>query len=334
MTTGQFCAAALPAMPLAAGLVGLLLPRHARGAARWLALGAIGAVAFLALLCAIDALGSFDLFGVGYRPIDLSMRVAQFGDVPVTVVLRLDGLSALMASLVALIALAVQVYSTSHLARDVRYVPYAAQVTLFTGAMLLLVSSADLISLLVGWELMGLCSYLLIGHDRTNPAAPAAARKAFVVTRIGDIGFLLGVVLLATAADSFRFDDLTIGSEGAATAAGLLMLAGIVGKSAQFPLHAWLPDAMAGPTPVSALIHSATMVAAGVYVMSRLDFVFTGTDTVRIAVAVVGAVSIVLGACAALASDDLKRVLAWSTISQLGYMIAGVAVAPGIGAPL
>ncbi len=331
---GQIIAAVLPGAALLAGLVGLLLPRDARRAATWLALSVTGLLALLALWCAIDALGSFDVIGVGQAPIDLEFSPATFGDLTVTAVLRLDGLCALVSCLVTLIALAVQVYSTAHLANDQRYVPYAAQVTLFTGAMLLVVSAGDLVTLLVGWELMGLCSYLLIGHDRGNPAAPVAARKAFIVTRVGDIGFLLGVVLLAADAGSFRFDELGAASGVTQTAAGLLMFAGIAGKSAQFPLHTWLPDAMVGPTPVSALIHSATMVAAGVLVMARLDTVFFSADVVRVVIACVGAASIVLGAGAALAADDLKRVLAWSTISQLGYMVAGLAASPGIGPPL
>ncbi|MGH3546430.1 MAG: NADH-quinone oxidoreductase subunit 5 family protein [Mycobacteriales bacterium] len=335
--TGQLIAAVLPGAALFAGLVGLLLPGGARRAATWLALGVTGALALLALWCAADALGSLGVIDIGASdaaPIDLEFSPAVLGDLSVTTVLRLDGLAALVACLVTLIALAVQVYSTAHLAGDARYVPYAAQVTLFTGAMLLVVCAGDLITLLVGWELMGLCSYLLIGHDRSNPAAPSAARKAFVVTRVGDIGFLLGIVLLAADAGSFRFDDLGAASGATQTAAGLLMFAGIAGKSAQFPLHTWLPDAMAGPTPVSALIHSATMVAAGVLVIARLDFVFLGSDAVRIVIASVGALSILLGAGAALAADDLKRVLAWSTISQLGYMTAGLAVSPGVGPPL
>ncbi len=332
--TGQILVAVLPGAALLAGLVGLLLPRDARRSATWLALGVTGLLALLALWCATDALGSLGTIGVGRKPIDLEFSPAVFGDLTVTAALRLDGLAALVACLVTLIALTVQIYSTAHLALDPRYVPYAAQVTLFTGAMLLVVCAGDLITLLVGWELMGLCSYLLIGHDRSNPAAPSAARKAFVVTRVGDIGFLLGIVLLAADAGSFRFDDLGAASGATQTAAGLLMFAGIAGKSAQFPLHTWLPDAMAGPTPVSALIHSATMVAAGVLVIARLDFVFLGSDTLRIVIAGVGAASILLGAGAALAADDLKRVLAWSTISQLGYMIAGLAASPGVGPPL
>ncbi len=331
---GKLCAAMLPGLPLLAGGIGLLLPRTSKRAAIWLAVSSTALVALLALWCAVDALGSFGVIGVGFTPIDLSFTLGSFGELDVTAVLRLDGLSALVASLVALVALAVQVYSIAHLARDERYVPYAAQLMLFTGAMLLVVSSADLITLLIGWELMGLCSYLLIGHDRTNPAAPAAARKAFVVTRVGDIGFLLGVVLLGADAGSFSFDQLGSASAATQTAAGFGLLAGVVGKSAQFPLHTWLPDAMAGPTPVSALIHSATMVAAGVYVIARLDAIVLSSDAVRLTLAAVGGVSILLGACAAAANDDLKRVLAWSTVSQLGYMLAGFTVSPGIAPPL
>ena len=146
--------------------------------------------------------------------------------------------------------------------------------------MLLVVVAGDLIMLLVGWEVMGICSYLLIGHDRRLPEAPAAAVKAFLVTRVGDVGFLLGIALLGVAAGSFRIADVLAGDDQPAgatlTAAALLLLAGVAGKSAQFPLHTWLPDAMAGPTPISALIHAATMVAAGVYVVTRLYPLFAG----------------------------------------------------------
>ena len=232
--------------------------------------------------------------------------------------------------MVGAVAFAVQVYSTGYLAHDDRYAPYAAQVSLFTAAMMLVVVSGDLIILIIGWEVMGLCSYLLIGHDRTLPEAPGAAVKAFLVTRAGDVGFLLGVVTLGVAAGSFRITDvLSAAADGristtTLTAACLLLLAGVAGKSAQFPLHTWLPDAMAGPTPISALIHAATMVAAGVYVVARLLPLFT--PTALAVLGVMAAITMLLGACAACAQDDIKRVLAWSTVSQLGYMTGGLAV--------
>jgi NADH-quinone oxidoreductase subunit L len=233
---------------------------------------------------------------------------------------------------VGVVACGVQLYSVSYLHDDERYVPYAAQVSLFTAAMLNVVVAGDLVQLLVGWEVMGICSYLLIGHDRRLPEAPGAAVKAFLVTRVGDVGFWLGVVVLGLAAGSFQFADVFAavagGDVGVATltTAALLLLAGVAGKSAQFPLHTWLPDAMAGPTPISALIHAATMVAAGVYVVGRLFPVYAAAPVALAVLAVVAAVTMLLGGLAATAQDDIKRVLAWSTVSQIGYMAAALAV--------
>jgi NADH-quinone oxidoreductase subunit L len=233
---------------------------------------------------------------------------------------------------VGVVALAVQVYSVAYLHDDERYAPYAAQVSLFTAAMFDVVVAGDLIQLLVGWEVMGICSYLLIGHDRRLPEAPRAAVKAFLVTRVGDVGFLLAVALLGVRTGSFRIADVlaAVGSgklgAGTLTAAALLLLAGVAGKSAQFPLHTWLPDAMAGPTPISALIHAATMVAAGVYVVARLFPLFAAAPGALATLAVMASITMLLGALAATAQDDIKRVLAWSTVSQLGYMTGALAV--------
>jgi NADH-quinone oxidoreductase subunit L len=185
--------------------------------------------------------------------------------------------------------------------------------------------------LLIGWEVMGICSYLLIGHDRRLPEAPRAAVKAFVVTRVGDVGFLLGIALLGASAGSFRIADVLAAPYPTVTLTVglLLLLAGVAGKSAQFPLHTWLPDAMAGPTPISALIHAATMVAAGVYVVFRLFPLFAQSPTALAVLGVMAAITLLLGAFSATAQDDIKRVLAWSTVSQIGYMTGALAV----GAP-
>jgi NADH-quinone oxidoreductase subunit L len=271
----------------------------------------------------------------GGRGPDHGYTVADFGRFPVTFGTWLDGPAGLVAIAVGVVALCVQVYSVAYLHDDERYAPYAAQVSLFTGAMLLVVVSGDLIALLVGWEVMGICSYLLIGHDRRLPEAPRAAVKAFLVTRVGDVGFLLGIVLLGLHAHSFRIADVFTAAgtptlpAGPLTAACVLLLAGVAGKSAQFPLHTWLPDAMAGPTPISALIHAATMVAAGVYVVARLHPLFERSPAALTVLALMASVTMLLGALAALGQDDIKRVLAWSTVSQLGYMTGALAV----GAP-
>jgi len=246
--------------------------------------------------------------------------------------LRLDGLAAVVSVAVAAVAFAVQVYSSAYLKGDPRYSSYAAFISLFTAAMLVVVFADDLLVLLVGWEVMGVCSYFLIGHHWEQEDARAGAVKAFVVTRLGDVGFLFGIFALAFAAGTFNIGGVTTAAldngipESTATVATLLLLCGVVGKSAQFPLHTWLPDAMAGPTPVSALIHAATMVAAGIYLVARLYDVFLLAPATMAAMAVIAAITMLGAALAALAQDDIKRVLAYSTVSQLAYMLAGLAV--------
>ena len=315
-------AASLPLVPLVAALVGLVLPLRARRRAAFLGVGATGYVLLAAVVLAIGLPGR----------VDASVTVVSFLDIAVTAGVRVDSIASQVAVAVGVVACAVQVYSVAYLRDDERFVPYAAQVSLFTAAMLNVVVASDLVQLLIGWEVMGICSYLLIGHDRRLPEAPGAAVKAFLVTRVGDVGFWLGILLLGLAADSFQIADvLAIVADGrisgdVLTAAGLLLLAGVAGKSAQFPLHTWLPDAMAGPTPISALIHAATMVAAGVYVVGRLFPVYAAAPVALGVLAASAAVTMLVGALAATAQDDIKRVLAWSTVSQIGYMAAALAV--------
>ncbi|MGS2613623.1 NADH-quinone oxidoreductase subunit 5 family protein [Micromonospora sp. LZ34] len=334
MSTTTLLGALLPVVPLVAGLLGLLLPPAPRDAGEdrarraAIALGVAGAAGALAL--AVALLVTLD------GAAEASTTWVDLGGLSVTLGVRLDGAAALVAVAVAAVALAVQVYSIGYLKRgphddvdvDHRYPPYAAQISLFTAAMLLVVVAGDLVLLLVGWEVMGICSYLLIAHDRRLPEAPAAAMKAFLVTRVGDVGFLLGIALLGVSAGSFRIADVLAHDHatGTLTAACLLLLAGVAGKSAQFPLHTWLPDAMAGPTPISALIHAATMVAAGVYAVTRLYPLFQRAPVALAVLGVMAAVTLLLGALAATAQDDLKRVLAWSTVSQIGYMTGALAV--------
>jgi NADH-quinone oxidoreductase subunit L len=259
-----------------------------------------------------------------------SIQLTPTGSIPITVGVRVDGLSASVALMVTVVALAVQVYSIGYLRGDARYSSYAAFVSLFTAAMLLVVFSGDLIVLYVGWEIMGVCSYFLIGHHWEDPGATAAAIKAFLMTRVGDVGFLFGIFVLGSAANSFRVSDVLAAvprmSSGELLAGTLLLALGVVAKSAQFPLHSWLPDAMAAPTPISALIHAATMVAAGVYVVALLHPVFLAASFTLDLLAVLAAISTLGSALAAFAADDIKRVLAYSTISQLGLMFVGLAV--------
>ncbi|HEX6919319.1 MAG TPA: NADH-quinone oxidoreductase subunit L [Actinomycetes bacterium] len=261
-----------------------------------------------------------------------SITSVPTGTVPFGIDLRLDGLAALVSLAVGAVALAVQIYSTAYLKGDPRYSSYAAFVSLFTAAMLLVVFANDLLVLLVGWEVMGACSYFLIGHHWEQEGARSGAVKAIVVTRLGDVGFLFGIFTLGFAAGTFNIAGVeanVLGGavpESTATVATLLVLCGVVGKSAQFPLHTWLPDAMAGPTPVSALIHAATMVAAGIYLVSRLYDVFLAAPATLALMAVIAAVTMLGAALAGLAQADIKRVLAYSTVSQLAYMLAGLAV--------
>ncbi|MCX4442322.1 NADH-quinone oxidoreductase subunit L [Streptomyces albidoflavus] len=322
MTTTTL-AVLVPVLPLLGALAGLALGRVAPGFVRPLAVLPPLAATVLAALVAARQHGG--------PAIDAATELTPTGSVPVELALHLDGFAVVVAVLVAAVATCVQLYSTGYLREDPRYPSYAALVSLFTSAMLLVVYSGDLIVLLVGWEVMGICSYFLVGHYWETTEARSASLKAFLVTKLGDVPFLIGLFALAADTGSFRITRIldAVGNGGLdhPTLIALLLLAGVAGKSAQFPLHIWLPDAMAGPTPVSALIHAATMVAAGVYFVARLLPVFAASAAALVVLAVMAAVTMAGSALAALAQDDIKRVLAYSTIGQLGYMTAALAVA-------
>ncbi len=239
-----------------------------------------------------------------------------------------DPLAVVMLGLVTFVALLVQVYSLGYMRGDPRFGWYFAVHSLFAASMLTLVLADNFLLLYVAWELVGICSYLLIGFWHERPAAKEAAKKAFIVTRIGDVGLLVGILLLWREVGSFSmsaaFDAARSGtmSEGVTTAAALLLFLGAMGKSAQVPFHVWLPDAMEGPTPVSALIHAATMVVAGVYLVARAFPIFQAYDAdPLLVVAIIGLVTALMAATIALVATDLKRVLAYSTISHLGLMM-------------
>ncbi|GHH41594.1 NADH-quinone oxidoreductase subunit 5 family protein [Streptomyces candidus] len=321
MTTPTL-AVLVPLLPFLGAAAGLLVGRRAGGFARPLAILPTLAALALALTVAVHQGGG--------KVIDAATRLTPTGSVPIDLALHIDGFAALVAVLVTVVATCVQVYSTAYLRDDPRYASYAALVSLFTSAMLLVVYSGDLMVLLVGWEVMGICSYFLVGHYWETPEARAASLKAFLVTKLGDVPFLFGLFALAADAGTFRItgilDTVATGGLQHPTVIALLLIAGVAGKSAQFPLHTWLPDAMAGPTPVSALIHAATMVAAGVYFVARLLPVFAASAAAMTVLAVLAAVTMVGSALAALAQDDIKRVLAYSTIGQLGYMTGALAV--------
>ena len=321
MTTTTL-AVLVPLLPFLGAAAGLLLGRTAPGFVRPLAvLPSLAALALAAVVAVRQG---------GDAAVDAATELTPTGSVPIELALHIDGFAALVAVLVAFVATCVQIYSTGYLRDDPRYPSYAALVSLFTSAMLLVVYSGDLIVLLVGWEVMGICSYFLVGHYWETPEARAASIKAFLVTKLGDVPFLIGLFALATDAGSFRItkvlDTVAHGGLHHPTLIALLLLAGVAGKSAQFPLHTWLPDAMAGPTPVSALIHAATMVAAGVYFVARLLPVFEASSAAMVVLAVMAAVTMAGSGLAALAQDDIKRVLAYSTIGQLGYMTGALAV--------
>ncbi len=253
---------------------------------------------------------------------------------------RVDPLGAVMLALVTTIALLVMVYSDGYMAHDKGYVRFFTYLALFSSSMLGLIISPNLLEIYVFWELVGMCSYLLVGFWYDRDGAANAAQKAFVVNRVGDFGLLLGILGLFWATGSFGFEEIgsrlseavsggSLGN-GVAVLLCLLVFMGPMAKSAQFPLHVWLPDAMEGPTPISALIHAATMVAAGVFLVARLQPVYEPFPAVQATIAVIGTITLFLGASIALTQMDLKKGLAYSTVSQLGYMM----LAMGCGAPV
>ncbi len=240
-----------------------------------------------------------------------------------------DPLSALMVLVVSGVGTLIHIYSIGYMHGDERFARFFTYMNLFAMSMLTLVLANNFAVLFLGWELVGLCSYLLISFWFTRPSAAAAGKKAFIVNRIGDFGFMIALMLVFTTFGTLSYSEVLhdpgeLLGAGTATAIGLLFLVGAAGKSAQIPLYVWLPDAMEGPTPVSALIHAATMVTAGVYVVARTSPIYALSDTASVAVATIGALTALLAATIAIAQKDIKRVLAYSTISQLGYMFIGV----------
>lgn len=254
------------------------------------------------------------------------------GSLRVPIEFRIDPLSVVMILVVTGVGSLIHYYSIGYMAHDERRVTYFAYLNLFAASMLVLVLANNFLLLYVGWELVGLCSYLLISFWRHKPAAAAAGKKAFIVNRIGDFGFLIGIFLIFSTFGTLDFDRVFKAAAsaplvgGIATAIPLLLFLGATGKSAQIPLYVWLPDAMEGPTPVSALIHAATMVTAGVYMVARTHVLFEGSRTAAAIVVAIGISTALLAALIAIGQDDIKRVLAYSTISQLGYMFLAVGV--------
>ncbi len=286
------------------------------------------AASFILSLWVLDSVLQEDGARIGFDAHEWAVVEPLRVEIGVTV----DGLSAIMLIVVTSVSLLVQFYSQEYMRGDPGYSRYFAFMSLFTGSMLGLVLASNLLQLFVFWELVGLCSYLLIGFWFFRDSARRAATKAFVVTRIGDLGFLSAILLIWTQTDELSIPHIqemaaagAIGSSIIAYFAGGVF-AGAAGKSAQFPLHVWLPDAMEGPTPVSALIHAATMVAAGVYLVARMFPVFIVSEEAINTVAVVGAITAIVAATMGIVATDIKRVMAYSTISQLGYMMMALGV--------
>ena len=319
--------------PLVAAATLALVPplRRSGKPAAFVSIAGIGVslIAALALFARVRAAGAPAIAELVWAPMTQGPSIT-FG-------LLADGLSTSMAVLVAFVAGLVQIYSLAYMAdeKPAALGRYYAYHSLFAFAMLSLVLAHNLFQTYVSWELVGLGSYLLIGFWFERPAAGRASLKAFWTTRLGDVGFAIGIVVLWTSAGTFTFADLfaKAGSGALAGTALTLGVAGIylgaMGKSAQFPFHIWLPDAMEGPTPVSALIHAATMVAAGVYLMVRIAPLLAFTPGVATAVYAIGVLTAFVAASMALVENDIKRILAFSTVSQLGFMMA----AAGVGSP-
>ncbi|MBO1325733.1 NADH-quinone oxidoreductase subunit L [Acetobacter sp. TBRC 12305] len=309
--------------PLVASIILFTCARHL--STRGVGVVACGGVGLSALCCVILAAWLLA------RPVTEVLHVdlwtwMRAGGFSAHIAFMLDRISLLMILVVTIVGGLIHIYAMSYMRTDPALARFFACMTLFVAAMLVLVLASDLLCLFIGWEGVGLCSYLLIGFWHDNPANTAAARKAFYLTRIGDVAFLCALLLLATATGSLRIASEVGAAESGqvshmvVNAATLCMVVAAFAKSAQIPFQAWLPDAMAGPTPTSALIHAATMVTAGVYLLARLHGLFALAPAVQALVAVMGVLTLLMAACTALVQSDLKRILAWSTISQLGYM--------------
>ena len=331
----------VPLLPLLAGGLTAFLPNRMGRPASWLAIGAL----LLSCVIAVTALACSLAPVHGHAaPTPPVYTWFSFGDVALQVGLVLDPLSAAMGAMVTFVALWIFIYSTGYMKHEARFGRFFCFLSLFSGAMLLVVYSNSLLLLFMAWELVGLASYLLIGYYFEKHSAAAAAQKAFITTRVGDMAFFLGMIWLYGQAHTLLFFDhghglletgvlgslagvTTVGGLTVSAAAALLLLVGAMGKSGQVPLHTWLPDAMEGPTPVSALIHAATMVAAGVFLVARTHPIFMNSGITGLplsATAWIGGITALYAACVALGQNDIKRILAYSTVSQLGFMMVAL----------
>jgi NADH-quinone oxidoreductase subunit L len=335
---GQYAAASgtlellwlLIALPLLGAAVLLLGGRRTDEWGPFLAIGAVLSSFMLGVLCFLE------LRGLEEQAVDLRLfSFLPVNGLQIDAGLLFDPLSATFVLLITGVGLLIHVYSLGYMEHDPRRRLFFAYLNLFVAAMLLLVLGDSYLALYVGWEGVGLASYLLISFWYYKPAAATAAKKAFIANRVGDVGLALAIFVmfaaLGTTSYAGVFSQAELLTAGTATAIGLLLLLGACGKSGQFPLQTWLPDAMEGPTPVSALIHAATMVTAGVYLIARSTPVYDVTETARTVVVIIGAITLVIGCVIGCVYDDIKKVLAYSTVSQIGYMFVAVGI-PGAGA--
>ena len=350
----------IPAIPAVSFALILLFGKRVPGRGAGIGIAAVGASFVLSIVAVIQWIDRVDsatghseglralgrgVFAqaeghgeVAVQPVISTITWWESGLVKFTLGTRVDGLVVMMLFVVTLISLLVHVYSVAYMREEVRFTHYYAMLSLFTASMLLLVVADNTLVMLVGWEGVGLCSFALIGHFWEEQPNSNAALKAFLTTRTGDIGLMIGIIIMFFAAGTFSISGtnayaLSAGADHSLLLAGAVCLfIGVIGKSGQFPLHTWLPDAMAGPTPVSALIHAATMVVAGVFLGARLYPVFFEGFSIAAGgmnfMAIIGGITIIIGALLAFVQRDIKKVLAYSTVSQIGYMV----MALGVGA--
>lgn len=313
----------LVAIPLVSAAILLLLGKRADRWGHWLGVGAIGAAFVLGLTY------FFQLRGLENKQVELSLwDFIAVGGLRVDFGLLFDPLAAVFVLLITGVGFLIHLYAVEYMAHDAGRRLFFAYFNLFVAAMLLLVLGNNYVMLYFGWEGVGLASYLLISFWYGRPSAATAGKKAFLMNRVGDAGLAIGIFIMFAMLGTTQYDEVFngVGSLTSTTVLvlGLLLLLGAAGKSGQFPLQAWLPDAMEGPTPVSALIHAATMVTAGVYLIARSNAIFSANETLQLVVVSVGALTLLMGCIIGAAKDDIKRVLAWSTVSQIGYMFLGV----------
>ena len=318
----------VPLLPMLAFFVIMFFGKRTAHRGHWFGIGSLAIGLALSLFAFVE-------LAAGNAAVEKAWTWFEFGggeSLHVEFGMHYDFLTGVMFVVVTLVSLLVHIYSVGYMHDDERYTMFFAMLSLFTGSMLLMVIANNLIQLFVGWELVGVCSYFLIGHYWEEKENSSAAIKAFITNRVGDMTFLFGIFLLFFNGHTFNIVELNHAAEEGhlsgtiLTVGALLLFGGVISKSAQFPLYVWLPDAMAGPTPVSALIHAATMVVAGVYMVARMFVLFEHAGAALDVVAIIASITMLLAAFLALVQDDIKRVLAYSTVSQLAYMVAALGV--------